>query len=283
MFVDRLPAWHRPHRPPMRRLRAGRGAGRRHLRQRRPRHGRRRGRRRRHPLDAAAVRGRARRRRCSRARSPIAGMVPAASVAWPPGAMRNWLGTGQALPGVSRARRPARQLCRLRQRPKSRRKESWSAPGDPAALAREFAGWDPMVEAIIAPGEDHVPLGPLRPRAAADLDQRAPDAAGRCRPPDAAARRPGRQPGHRGRRGAGRRAGPRRPGLGAARAADLRAAAARADRRRAARSRAQRRALRCQPAATWSARPAARAQPRSAPGSGTTTPRRKLRPPAAYL
>jgi salicylate hydroxylase len=29
-------------------------------------------------------------------------------------------------------------------------KESWSAPGDPAALAREFAGWDPLVEAIIA-------------------------------------------------------------------------------------------------------------------------------------
>src|SRR5205814_7072728 len=31
-----------------------------------------------------------------------------------------------------------------------RMKESWSAPGDPATLAREFAGWDPMVEAIIA-------------------------------------------------------------------------------------------------------------------------------------
>ena len=29
-------------------------------------------------------------------------------------------------------------------------KESWSAPGDPAALAQEFAGWDPTVEAIIA-------------------------------------------------------------------------------------------------------------------------------------
>jgi salicylate hydroxylase len=29
-------------------------------------------------------------------------------------------------------------------------KESWSAPGDPADLAREFAGWDPMVEDIIA-------------------------------------------------------------------------------------------------------------------------------------
>ena len=29
-------------------------------------------------------------------------------------------------------------------------KESWSAPGDPRTLAAEFAGWDPMIEAIIA-------------------------------------------------------------------------------------------------------------------------------------
>ena len=29
-------------------------------------------------------------------------------------------------------------------------RESWSAPGDPAALAQAFAGWDPLVEAIIA-------------------------------------------------------------------------------------------------------------------------------------
>ena len=29
-------------------------------------------------------------------------------------------------------------------------KESWSAPGDPRALAAEFAGWDPRIEAIIA-------------------------------------------------------------------------------------------------------------------------------------
>ena len=28
-------------------------------------------------------------------------------------------------------------------------RESWSAPGDPAILAREFAGWDPMVQQII--------------------------------------------------------------------------------------------------------------------------------------
>jgi 2-polyprenyl-6-methoxyphenol hydroxylase-like FAD-dependent oxidoreductase len=29
-------------------------------------------------------------------------------------------------------------------------RESWSAPGDPATLAREFAGWDPMVQNIIS-------------------------------------------------------------------------------------------------------------------------------------
>lgn len=28
-------------------------------------------------------------------------------------------------------------------------KESWSAPGDPAALRREFSGWDPRVEALL--------------------------------------------------------------------------------------------------------------------------------------
>jgi salicylate hydroxylase len=29
-------------------------------------------------------------------------------------------------------------------------RESWSAPGDPATLAREFAGWDPRVEHLLA-------------------------------------------------------------------------------------------------------------------------------------
>jgi salicylate hydroxylase len=77
------------------------------------------------------------------------GVVSAASVGWPAGAMRNWLGSGKHfLVYPVRANQlvnyvgfvPTDQLT----------KESWSAPGDPAALAREFAGWDPMVEAIIA-------------------------------------------------------------------------------------------------------------------------------------
>ena len=29
-------------------------------------------------------------------------------------------------------------------------RESWSAPGDPAALARHFAGWDPVIGEVIA-------------------------------------------------------------------------------------------------------------------------------------
>jgi salicylate hydroxylase len=77
------------------------------------------------------------------------GVVPAASVGWPAGAMRNWLGPGKHfLVYPVRANQlvnyvgfvPTDQLTR----------ESWSAPGDRRALAREFAGWDPMVEAIIA-------------------------------------------------------------------------------------------------------------------------------------
>jgi len=77
------------------------------------------------------------------------GVVPAKSVAWPSGAMRNWMGAGKHfLVYPVRAGAlinyvgfvPADELMR----------ESWSAPGDPGTLAREFAGWDPMVETIIA-------------------------------------------------------------------------------------------------------------------------------------
>jgi len=77
------------------------------------------------------------------------GLVSAASVSWPAGAMRNWLGAGKHfLVYPVRAGElinyvgfvPTDELM----------KESWSAAGDPAALAREFAGWDPMIERIIA-------------------------------------------------------------------------------------------------------------------------------------
>ena len=217
LFVDRLPPAiiHTGHRCVG--FEQDEDAGHRHLRQRRARNGRRRRWRRWHPLDAAAVRG----------------AVGAAPVLGPGRPSRHRLGgerllaggrdahlagTGQALPCVSRARRHARQLCRVRQHRRADARVLVGArrPGRAGARVRGLGpdgGGDP------ARGEEHLPLGALRPRAAAEMDQRAPDAARRRRPPDAAARRPGRQPGDRGRRGAGGRAGPRRQAIGAARAA----------------------------------------------------------------
>src|SRR5439155_10138475 len=77
------------------------------------------------------------------------GVVPAASVSWPPGSMRNWLGAGKHfLVFPVRAGELINYVGFVTTDEQT--KESWSAPGDPAALAREFADWDPLVEAIIA-------------------------------------------------------------------------------------------------------------------------------------
>jgi salicylate hydroxylase len=77
------------------------------------------------------------------------GLVSAANVSWPPGGMRNWLGTGKHfLVFPVRAGELINYVGFVTT--DERTKESWSTPGDPAALAREFAGWDPLVEAIIA-------------------------------------------------------------------------------------------------------------------------------------
>jgi len=76
------------------------------------------------------------------------GIVSAASVGWKPGAMRNWLGAGKHfLVFPVRANELINYVGFVTTEEQSR--ESWSAPGEPAALAREFAGWDPMVEAIL--------------------------------------------------------------------------------------------------------------------------------------
>jgi salicylate hydroxylase len=76
------------------------------------------------------------------------GIVSAASVSWPAGAMRNWLGQGKHfLVFPVRANTLVNYVGFVTTEEQSR--ESWSAPGDPQALAREFAGWDPMVEAIL--------------------------------------------------------------------------------------------------------------------------------------
>ena len=63
----------------------------------------------------------------------------------------------------------------------NRRRESWSAPGDPAALAREFAGWDPMVEAIIAQAKHTFRWGLYDREPLARVDQRSTDPARRRR------------------------------------------------------------------------------------------------------
>jgi len=76
------------------------------------------------------------------------GIVSAASVGWKPGAMRNWLGAGKHfLVFPVRANELINYVGFVTTEEQSR--ESWSAPCEPAALAREFAGWDPMVEAIL--------------------------------------------------------------------------------------------------------------------------------------
>jgi salicylate hydroxylase len=77
------------------------------------------------------------------------GIVSAASVSWPLGAMCNWLGAGKHfLVFPVRAGELINYVGFVTTAEQT--KESWSAPGDPAALAAEFAGWDPMVEAILA-------------------------------------------------------------------------------------------------------------------------------------
>jgi salicylate hydroxylase len=77
------------------------------------------------------------------------GVIPAATVAWPAGAMRMWLGAGKHfLVFPVRANELINYVGFVTS--DEPLKESWSAVGDPAALARAFAGWDPLVEAIIA-------------------------------------------------------------------------------------------------------------------------------------
>jgi salicylate hydroxylase len=77
------------------------------------------------------------------------GVIPVARVSWPAGAMRNWLGAGKHF--LVYPVRAGQLLNYVGFVPTDEQmKESWSAPGDPAALAREFAGWDPLVGAIIA-------------------------------------------------------------------------------------------------------------------------------------
>ncbi len=77
------------------------------------------------------------------------GVLPAHSVSWPKGAMRNWLGAGRHFL-VYPLRAGELINCVGFVPTDEEMKESWSAPGDPRAFSREFATFDPMVRSIIA-------------------------------------------------------------------------------------------------------------------------------------
>lgn len=77
------------------------------------------------------------------------GVISAASVGWPDGAFCNWMGTGKHfLVYPVRAGELINYVGFVQTDEQTR--ESWSAVGDPAVLARHFTGWDSMVEAICA-------------------------------------------------------------------------------------------------------------------------------------
>jgi salicylate hydroxylase len=77
------------------------------------------------------------------------GLIPADAVGWQLGAAKNWLGPGKHF--LVYPVRGGELLNYVAFVPTDEQmRESWSAPGDPAALAREYAGWDPLVERIIA-------------------------------------------------------------------------------------------------------------------------------------
>jgi salicylate hydroxylase len=77
------------------------------------------------------------------------GVIPAERVpSWPPGTMRLWMGDGKHF--LVFPVRAGKLLNYVGFVPSGTRlQESWSAPGDPVALAAEFAGWDPVIGAFI--------------------------------------------------------------------------------------------------------------------------------------
>jgi salicylate hydroxylase len=67
---------------------------------------------------------------------------------WPAGTMRLWMGHSKHF--LVFPVRAGRLLNYVGFVPSDERmRESWSAPGDPAALAAQFAGWDPVIGAVI--------------------------------------------------------------------------------------------------------------------------------------
>ena len=81
------------------------------------------------------------------------GIISAASVSWPAGAMRTWLGAGRHfLVFPVRAGELINYVGFVTTDEQT--KESWSSPGDTTALARQFDGWDPLAQAILAEAKD---------------------------------------------------------------------------------------------------------------------------------
>jgi salicylate hydroxylase len=77
------------------------------------------------------------------------GVIPAERVpSWSAGTMRLWMGNGKHF--LVFPVRAGRLLNYVGFVPSGTRlRESWSAAGEPDALAREFAGWDPVIGAVI--------------------------------------------------------------------------------------------------------------------------------------
>lgn len=77
------------------------------------------------------------------------GVIPAERVpSWPAGTMRLWMGDGKHF--LVFPVRAGQMLNYVGFVPSdTRMRESWSATGDPVALAAEFVGWDPVIGAII--------------------------------------------------------------------------------------------------------------------------------------
>lgn len=82
------------------------------------------------------------------------GLVPHDRVpSWPTGASLLWMGEGKHF--LVYPVRAGEVINFVGFVPTDDQKtESWSAPGDPAALAREFTGWDPRVELLLSQVEE---------------------------------------------------------------------------------------------------------------------------------
>jgi salicylate hydroxylase len=78
------------------------------------------------------------------------GLIPADSLpAWPRGVSQLWMGEGKHF--LVFPVRSGTLINYVGFVPSNEQtKESWSSPGDPATLAREFAGWDPRIEELIS-------------------------------------------------------------------------------------------------------------------------------------